>query len=120
MSAQVRLLSQHTVEVDLPGTQPASLRGYRAGFAAGDNLAAASAELRIPLTSPLGIGRAGVSVFADAGTVYPYGNRLEDAVFSRGYGAGVFFSATVFKLNVDVAKRESGGGRVHVSSGFRF
>ena len=31
----------------------ANLRGYDAGYKAGDNLAAASAELRIPLTSPL-------------------------------------------------------------------
>lgn len=97
-----------------------SLRGYRAGFAAGDNFAAVSAELRIPLTSPVGIGRAGLSLFVDAGTVYPHGSRLADADFSTGYGAGVFFSATVFKLNVDVSRRESGGGRVHVSSGFRF
>ena len=30
-----------------------SLRGYRAGYRAGDNLAAVSAELRVPLNSPL-------------------------------------------------------------------
>lgn len=98
----------------------ASLRGYRAGFGAEDNLAAAAMELRIPLTSPVHFGRAGLSLFVDAGAVYPYGSRLESAVFNRGYGAGVFFSAAVFKLNVEVARRDTGGGRVHVSSGFRF
>jgi outer membrane protein assembly factor BamA len=97
-----------------------SLRGYRAGFAAGDNVAAASAELRIPLTSPVSFGRAGLSVFIDTGAVYPHGTPLENAAFARGYGAGVFFSAAVFKLNVEVARRDIGGGRVHVSSGFRF
>ena len=47
----------------------ANLRGYDAGYKAGDNLAAVSAELRIPVTSPLSIGRFGVKAFVDAGAV---------------------------------------------------
>src|SRR6185503_2289044 len=33
------------------------LRGYRFGYRTGDNLAAASAELRVPITSPLSFAR---------------------------------------------------------------
>ena len=45
------------------------LRGYELGYCAGDNLAALSAEIRVPVTSPLNIGAARVEAFLDAGTV---------------------------------------------------
>jgi outer membrane protein assembly factor BamA len=48
----------------------ANLRGFKAGTAIGDMLVAASAELRVPLTSPLSFGKIGVSAFVDAGTAY--------------------------------------------------
>ena len=53
----------------------ANLRGYEAGYKAGDNLAAASAELRIPITSPLNVGRFGVKAFVDWGTIYAVGEQ---------------------------------------------
>ena len=53
----------------------ANLRGYEAGYKAGDNLAAASAELRIPITSPLNVGRFGVKAFVDWGTIYAVGRQ---------------------------------------------
>jgi outer membrane protein assembly factor BamA len=97
-----------------------TLRGFRAGAFAGDNLFTSSAELRIPLTSPMNVGRLGVSVFTDAGAVYNDGQRLRDATFQRGVGAGLFFLATIFQLNIDVAHGLDGGTRVHVMTGFSF
>ena len=47
----------------------ASLRGFPLGYRMGDRLAAASAEVRMPITSPLRIARTGMAVFTDAGTV---------------------------------------------------
>ena len=51
----------------------ASLRGYDVGSQVGDNLAAMSAELLMPITSPLSLARLGVKLFADTGTVYAAG-----------------------------------------------
>ena len=67
-----------------------SLRGYRAGYRAGDSLAAVSAELRVPLNSPLRVSQFGVKGFIDAGTVWNSGTRLGDQHFDRGIGGGVF------------------------------
>jgi len=80
-----------------------SLRGYDVGYRAGDNLAAFSAEVRVPLTSPLSIGRLGMKTFVDMGTVYNHGAKLADQRFDRGIGGGVFFTATVVRAGLDVA-----------------
>ena len=72
-----------------------TVRGYRAGYRAGDSLAAVSAELRVPLTSPLNFGRFGVKGFVDAGTVWSAGSGCR---ISRGTGAlaaACIFGATV-------------------------
>jgi hypothetical protein len=100
------------------GTQPAyarnllggagSLRGYRAGSFAGDNRLAASAELRIPISSPMGITRAGVSLFTDTGTVWDAGERLSDSRFRIGGGAGVFLLASLFQMSLDVGVARAG------------
>ena len=84
------------------------LRGYEFGYRAGDNLAAMSAEVRLPLTSPLSVGRFGLKAFVDAGTVYPTGQKLSDQTFDRGIGGGVFFTATVVRAGVDVAWPQTG------------
>jgi outer membrane protein assembly factor BamA len=97
-----------------------TLRGYRAGTFAGDNLAAASAELRVPLSSPLGITRAGISLFTDVAAAYDHGVSVRDARFRYGTGAGVFLLASLFQVNVDVAYRQGGGARLHLTSGFQF
>jgi outer membrane protein assembly factor BamA len=96
------------------------LRGHRAGSFAGDNLFASSVELRVPLSSPMGVGRLGVTAFADAGTVYNHGVRLRDATFHRGVGGGVFMLATLFQLNLDVAYGVDNKVRVHFMTGFQF
>jgi outer membrane protein assembly factor BamA len=96
------------------------LRGHRAGAFAGDNLFASSIELRVPLSSPMGVGRLGVSAFADAGAVYNHGVRLRDATFHRGFGGGVFMLATLLQLNFDVAYGIDNKVRVHFMTGFSF
>jgi hypothetical protein len=97
-----------------------SLRGYRAGSFSGDNLLGASAELRIPLNSPMGISRLGVSLFTDTGTVWNAGERLSDTRFRTGGGAGVFLLASLFQASLDVGFRQGGGARVHFTTGLQF
>ncbi len=98
----------------------ASVRGYEAGHESGDNLMAASAELRLPLNSPLKISRAGVTLFVDRGRVWNHGTRASDAPWRTGGGVGLFFLASLFQLNADVAVRDGGGVRVHFSTGLQF
>jgi outer membrane protein assembly factor BamA len=97
-----------------------TVRGSEFGYATGDNMAVGSIELRVPISSPLSVGRLGINVFGDVGAAYDRGVALRDASYQWGYGAGVFFSATVFKLNLDVATDGHGKTRVHLASGFRF
>lgn len=97
-----------------------SLRGYRAGHRAGDSLAAVSAELRVPLNSPLRVSQFGVKAFVDAGTVWNSGTRLADQPFERGIGGGIFLGAAVLKLDLDVGWPEQGKPRVHVGVGISF
>ena len=98
----------------------ANLRGLRAGAAAGDTLAAASAELILPLTSPLDIGKIGVSAFIDAGTVYDKGHRFGDHAIERGYGGSVWLSAAFLRVNVAVAHGRGASTRVHVGGNVSF
>jgi outer membrane protein assembly factor BamA len=100
--------------------QRGTLRGLPAGFAATDNLFATSAEIRIPISSPLSVGRLGVNVFYDAGAAYNRGGKLKDAKFHRGVGAGVWFSVAIIKLNLDIAHGLGEGTRAHLSTGFTF
>src|SRR5712691_8712114 len=98
----------------------ANLRGFRAGSAIGDTLVAGAAEIRAPLTSPLSIGKAGVSVFMDIGTIYNKGEELSGQHFSRGFGGGVLFVVTVFRLILVVAHGVGAGTRVHFGTTLAF
>ena len=101
----------------------ANLRGFRAGSAIGDTLVAGAAEIRAPLTSPLSIGKAGISAFVDVGTIYNKGEQLADQHFSRGFGGGVWFAATIIHLNLVVAHGDNGTGggtRVHFGTTLTF
>jgi outer membrane protein assembly factor BamA len=98
----------------------ANLRGYDAGHKAGDNLAAASAELRIPLTSPLNVGRFGVKAFVDWGTIYGVGDKLSDQTFDRGIGGGAYLHLTIVSLSLDVARSLTGNTRFHFGMGVTF
>ena len=97
-----------------------TLRGFEAGHAVGDTLAAGSAELRVPLTSPLSLGKLGVSVFMDAGKVYNAGEHFSDHPLERGVGGSVWFSAAVFRLSLAVAHGIGGDTRVHFGTTLSF
>lgn len=97
-----------------------NLRGFDAGFKANDNIAAVSAELRIPITSPLSVGRFGVKAFVDAGTAYAFGERFQDQQLDRGFGGGVYMHLTVLSVALDVAKARGRGTRVHFGLGVTF
>jgi outer membrane protein assembly factor BamA len=97
-----------------------SVRGYRSGHRAGDNLFATSAELRLPLNSPLTFGRVGVKAFVDAGTVWNSGTRFQDQAFDRGIGGGVYLGGGPFIIDLDVAKPRDGSPRAHFGMGVTF
>ena len=100
-----------------------NLRGFKAGAAVGDTLVAGSVEVRTPLTSPLDIGKFGVSAFVDVGTVYDNGQRLGDQTlhtFHRGIGGGIWFSAAFLRLNLAVAHGIGATTRVHFGTSLTF
>jgi outer membrane protein assembly factor BamA len=97
-----------------------SLRGFRAGTAVGDTLVAGSLEVRVPLTSPLRLGKVGVSGFTDAGTAYDHGGRFEDQAVKRGFGASVWCAAAFLRVNVAVAHGIGSSTRVHASGNLTF
>jgi outer membrane protein assembly factor BamA len=97
-----------------------TLRGFAAGSEVGDTLVAMSAELIVPLTSPLKIGKMGVSAFVDRGTVYNKGERFSDQTLKEGYGGSVWFAATVFRLNIAVAHGRGASTRVQVGGNVTF
>ena len=99
---------------------PSSLRGFDTGYQANDNIAAASAEIRIPLTSPLSIGRFGVKVFVDTGTAYAHGEKLSDQAFDAGFGGGVYLHLTLISLGLDVAKGRNADTKFHFGMGVTF
>lgn len=119
--AQLRVLRSDSDRALPPYLKPllggmGTLRGFRAGTAAADTLIATSAELLVPLTSPLSFGRVGVSAFIDAGAAYDHGQRLEDQEWKRGIGGSVWFTAAFFRLNVAVARGIGSSTRVHVGA----
>lgn len=99
---------------------PSSLRGFDTGHKADDNLAAASAELRIPLTSPLSIGRFGVKIFADYGAAYPHGQKLADQTFDLGVGGGAYMHLPLISVGLDVAKGRGGDWHFQFGMGVTF
>ena len=97
-----------------------TVRGYRTGHRAGDNIFASSAELRIPLNSPLTFGRFGLKAFVDAGTAWNTGARWDDEPFDRGIGGGVYMGGGPFIIDLDIAKPRSGNVRAHFGMGVTF
>jgi outer membrane protein assembly factor BamA len=97
-----------------------NLRGYRAGSFVGDNLMAGSVEVRVPLSSPLGVTKFGINLFGDTGSVWNYGAEAGKARFEEGYGVGAFLLASLFKLNLEVGFRPDGGSRLHFTTGLQF
>ena len=102
----------------LGGTE--NLRGFHAAEFVGDTLVAGSAELRAPFTSPIVVAKTGLRIFADTGTVYDKGQRYKDQTLKQGFGAGLFLSAPLFILNLDVAHGKGSGTRVYFGGRFSF
>ena len=98
----------------------ANLRGFDAGTAAGDTLVAGSAELRVPLTTPLHVAKLGVSAFADTGAAYDFGQRLRDQTRKTGVGGSVWLTAAVFHMSLSVAHGLDAHTRVQFAVGLRF
>ena len=98
----------------------ANLRGFRAGSAAGDTLVGATAELRVPVTSPLDIAKLGVSAFLDTATVYDRGQHVRDQHFERGTGGGVWLSAAFVRFDLYVAHALGGSTRAQFAASVSF
>jgi outer membrane protein assembly factor BamA len=98
----------------------ANLRGFRAGSAAGDTLVGATAELRVPVTSPLDIAKLGVSAFLDTATVYDRGQHVRDQHFERGTGGGVWLSAAFIRFDLYVAHALGGPTRAQFAASVSF
>jgi outer membrane protein assembly factor BamA len=98
----------------------ANLRGVAAGSAVGDTLVAGSMELRLPLTSPLSIGKLGISAFVDTAAVYEKGQKLRDQPLDRAAGGGVWFSAAFLRVNVYVARAAGHSTRAHFGTSVLF
>lgn len=96
------------------------VRGHRVGARAGDRLAVGSLELRVPISSPFSFARAGLRAFIDTGAVFGVDQSIRKAQFSRGVGGGVFLSAAIFTLQIDVAHNTVNRARVHVSTSISF
>lgn len=97
-----------------------TLRGFRTGSFVGDTLVAMSAEIVLPLTSPIKIGKFGVTTFIDRGTVYHKGERFSDQTLQEGYGVGVWFAAAFLRLNIAVAHGRGASTRVHLGGNVTF
>ena len=102
-----------------------SLRGWKVGAFAGDKLAAASAELRVPFSSVLSIGSIGANIFGaniffDVGLVFEAGRPLRTAQFRRGVGAGLFVYAPLFRFQLEVAHNLAGDVRMHIGAALTF
>lgn len=97
-----------------------NLRGFEAGFKTGDTLVAWSAEWRVPITSPLSVGKLGVSAFVDWGTAYDKGERYRDQTLHQGGGASVWLAITGFRMSVAVAHGKGAGTRFSFGGGLTF
>jgi len=97
-----------------------SLRGFKAGSFVGDTLVTGSAEIRVPLNSPLNVGKLGVSVFVDTGTAYDKGSHYSDQARHTGVGGSVWVTAAVFQMSLSVAHGLNGETRVNFGGGVRF
>jgi outer membrane protein assembly factor BamA len=97
-----------------------TLRGFEAGSFTGDTLVAGSIELRIPLSSPISVGKLGVSVFADAGKAYDKGSRFRDARLEKGVGGSVWITLAAFRISLGVAHGLGASTRVNFGGGLTF
>ncbi len=125
-----QVLVVRALREDASGPQPpylkslvggmSTLRGFKAGSDIGDTVVAGSLEWQVPLTSPLSVGKLGVSAFVDIATAYDDGERLSHQQFDQGVGGSVWFSAAFFRLTLAVAHGIGAGTRAHFGTGVSF
>lgn len=97
-----------------------NLRGFEAGYRTGDTLVAGSLEYRIPVSSPLSVGKLGISLFGDWGTAYEKGQRFRDQKLDNGFGVSGWLALTGFRLAIGVAHGRGAGTRVSFGGGLTF
>jgi outer membrane protein assembly factor BamA len=97
-----------------------NLRGFEAGRFHGDIVVTGSAELLVPLTSPMRVGKLGVSAFIDSGVAYDHGLKFSDQPRHTGVGGSLWYTATGFKLSLSVAHGRRDRTRVNFGGGFTF
>ncbi len=97
-----------------------SLRGFRAGSYVGDTMVTGSLELRMPLSSPLSVGKLGLSVFVDTGKAYAKGEKFADQPYHTGIGGGVWLTLTAFRMGLTVAHGLDADTRVNFGAGITF
>ena len=97
-----------------------TLRGFRAGSFVGDTLVAMSAEVVLPLTSPVKSGQARRHRVRRSRHGVQQGRALGDQTMQAGYGGSVWFAAAFFRLNVAVAHGRGATTRVHVGGNVTF
>jgi outer membrane protein assembly factor BamA len=124
------VLIVHALREDAGSSQPPylrsilggwwTLRGFETGFMSGDTLVSGSLEWRAPISSPLRIGKLGVSAFMDWGTAYDHGQSLRDQPIYRGYGGTVWFAIASARMAMAVARGVGAGTRVHFSGSVGF
>ena len=97
-----------------------SLRGFEAGSFFGDTMVAGSLELRMPLSSPISVGKLGVSAFVDSGTAYAKGERFEDQTLRTGIGGAVWMTIGPLRMGLSVAHGRGADTRVNFGGGLSF
>ena len=97
-----------------------SLRGFAAGAFIGDTAVSGSLELRMPLTTPLSVGKIGVSAFIDVGKAYHKGTFFDDVKLERGVGGSVWMTIAALKVSFSVARGLGTGTRVNFGGGLSF
>jgi outer membrane protein assembly factor BamA len=93
----------------------ATVRGFETGFLSGDTLVSGTVEWRVPLGSPMKIGRWGVSAFWDWGTAYEHGASLRDQPIYKGVGGTAWFAVASVRMAVAIARGLGASTRVHFS-----
>jgi outer membrane protein assembly factor BamA len=97
-----------------------NLRGFKAGAFIGDTMVTGSVELRVPVSSPLSVGKLGVSVFVDVGAAYDKGQRFRDQDLQKGVGGSVWLTLGPLRLSIGVAHGLKATTRVTFGGGLTF
>jgi len=97
-----------------------TLRGFKAGSFTGDTMVTGSAELRVPLNSPVSFAKVGVSAFFDAGSAYDYGQRFRDQPIYKGIGGSGWATMGPLRLALSVAHGLGATTRVNFGGGLSF